>query len=137
MPFSLSAGDTLGCSISQTLPTGFISRGASGWEWKGYLCSWESRHLAILVFMFFSGDRDKANLFFSLLCVTLMLHYSIIHNDPWFVRWFIPNRPGWQNMYGSSSPPSVNYSFSNLEGIFVNLPKVAPRIDKYVAGRPG
>ena len=88
--------------------------------------------LAILVFMFFLVDRDKTNLFFSLLYVTLMLHYSIIHNDLWFVRWFIPNRPWLAEYVWIFFTTFGELFFLQFGRHFVNLPKVAPRIDKYV-----
>ncbi|HQU40186.1 MAG TPA: ATP-binding protein [Chitinophagales bacterium] len=146
MPFTLSAGDTLTVYVrlfnQSDFTTGLSAEVrpdaiALPAEMEGLsvlmgISMGVTGILAILVFMFFLVDRDKANLFFSLLCVTLMLHYSIIHNDLWFVRWFIPNRPWLAEYVWIFFTTFGELFFLQFGRHFVNLPKVAPRIDKYV-----
>ena len=69
--------------------------------------------LGLLCFFFFLADKDYANLYFSIFCYLLMFHYSIIHTELPFVKWFVPERP-WLAEYAW-------YLMTNLLSVFFVL----------------
>ena len=151
LPFSLTAGDTAtlfvrvfnpsdgnsACSLElrpQALgipmeKTGFmnlmgISMGVTG-------------ILALLCIFFFFAERDPANLFFSLLCMCLMLHYSLLHNELLFVSWFIPERP-WLAEYAWLLLINGSFIWFILFGrSFVNLRQHSLLLDRLMLGMAG
>ncbi|MCB0654633.1 MAG: response regulator [Saprospiraceae bacterium] len=86
--------------------------------------------LGLLSFFFFIADKDIANLYFSIFCYLLMFHYSMIHTELLFVKWFVPERP-WLAEYGWIIMTNLlSVFFVLFARSFVNLRERSRRWDR-------
>lgn len=93
--------------------------------------------LAVLCIFFFLADRDPANLFFSLFCINLMLHYSMLHNEVLFVSWFIPEHPWFVEYVWIFSITAGMVFFILFGRYFVNLRQYSLLLDRLMLSIAG
>lgn len=93
--------------------------------------------LALLCFLFYLAGRDPANLFFSIFCLLLMIHYSILHPEMLFVSWLVPQWP-WLTDYTWILLTNGAFFWFILFGrSFVNLRQHSLLLDRLMLGIAG
>ncbi|MEZ5038721.1 MAG: ATP-binding protein [Saprospiraceae bacterium] len=151
LPISLAAGDTATVFLRVHNPSGSptafslelrpaalkIPFGKSGMSTLMGLSIGVTGILALLCYFFYLAGRDPANLFFSVFCLSLMVHYSIIHPEMLFVSWFVPQRP-WLSEYAWVFLTNGSFFWYILFGrSFVNLRQHSILLDRLMLGLAG